>query len=506
MLTSRWAVAFGVAVACMVIHVSAALASATPYHDAVLADNPGAWWRFDDPAGSTTAADSSGRGPALHLSGSGVALGADTALMGESGGAISMTGGEADTWGAAEALPVFQTIELWVEVTQPVPAGGETIISVDSGARGVDPAVRIAGDGHVVGTVQENFGGTLRTVSGPDADTVNDGEFHYVVFVINGTSSQVFVDGDGGVVGGTTGPAPCATAWCPYSMYPPTVWITYGTGAAGSGPWVNLDEVALYGTALTPEQVAGHFEAASGGTRLVPLLGAGQVNFGGRLVWSSCCTLSGVRSSIETPGADFVLRINVAGAMRVTAEAYDKTTNAAGLAQAGVVKTQDVQLAPSCSYIDHLQQYVEFKIFNSASDFTCTKFDVVADTVDNSRYAVIHEPTSLNGPGYWAAYIDGGFVAQQQVGFDDASVVGATGEFSTGLVDPPPYGYAYGCFGCDGGTPWQRTADSYQPGSDPSGLDWHTVRSSRLVKDDDLWTVGNPLYGGFVIQHPYEAP
>jgi hypothetical protein len=116
---------------------------------------------------------------------------------------------------------------------------------------------------------------------------------------------------------------------------------------------------------------------------------------------------------------------------------------------------------------------------------------------------VIHEKTNTD---YWSAYIDDGFAARQPVDFDDASFVLAGGEFSTISPLGLPWGYIYGCFGCTGGTPWQRTLGSSDPSGAGTAISWKTVRTARLQKDDSKWSVGNPLFGPFVIQRPNTAP
>jgi hypothetical protein len=188
--------------------------------------------------------------------------------------------------------------------------------------------------------------------------------------------------------------------------------------------------------------------------------------------------------------------------MRVSAERHDG--DADGLAQAGFVQTNGLAISGGCNEVPALTQYVEFKIFNTGSDYFCEAYDYVGGTVANSLYSVIHE---LSRPDYWAAYINHAFRAERPVGFVKASWVLAGGELATRPGYPQPWGEIYGCFGCGtDATPWQRTADSYDPGTPDDGLAWTTIKRSRTNNSGDRgWTL-EPTPSPFRISHPYQAP
>ncbi len=105
-------------------------------------------------------------------------------------------------------------------------------------------------------------------------DNINDGNWHYIAATTDGwTNLQFYVDGQ--EVGSASLPARLNTSV-------PGTGLELGS-ALQAGRWQcqfnfqgSLDEVAVYPTALSPQQINGHWQAATGvGCGAMPSSGYG---------------------------------------------------------------------------------------------------------------------------------------------------------------------------------------------------------------------------------------
>jgi hypothetical protein len=220
---------------------------AEDYRGEIVSDSPLAYWRLGETSG-TAAADEMAfengvysNSPTLGVAG--VTDDGDTAVT-FNGTNQQMSVAYRSAWNTS-AL----TVEAWIKTTA---TGVALIVSRDNGTNGHrDFQFRIdAGKVQFVNMRGNGVGAT--TVA--SAGTVNDGAWHHVVAVRDGSTVTLYIDGvqDGH---STAMQAPHLTG---------TSRIAVATNA-NNAAWLagTLDEVAYYGTALAAARVAAHF-AASG--------------------------------------------------------------------------------------------------------------------------------------------------------------------------------------------------------------------------------------------------
>jgi endoglucanase len=219
-------------------------ASGSSYSAAVLADNPISYWPLTDPAGSPTARDLQG-----VVTGTLVGGVVAAAVPGPVSGtpAMSFDGGNCSgislDSGASALAPASQvTVEAWERTTQASPG----------------MLFRWRTSGYQLDDYSQ-FGMRMGIVGG-DAqipDEYNDGRWHYIVGTYDGQHVNLYVDG---ILVHST---------------PATGSIQYGAGGGvaigrdgdacdGVQPSFHGDlaQVAVYGHALTPAEVAAHYAAA----------------------------------------------------------------------------------------------------------------------------------------------------------------------------------------------------------------------------------------------------
>ncbi len=161
------------------------------------------------------------------------------------------------------ALPMTTTgdytLELWIYNTRDLAQGNSPAISgyVFSRTGTPGPDNSQPGDHLGIGGVESSprdklfFYNGQTLVSG--RTTLSTGAWHHVAVVRSGDQLKVYLDGD------VAHPEIQATAAKNYDSNQ----ITLGTRSDGYGPFRGrLDEVVVFDTALTPEQIAAHFNAA----------------------------------------------------------------------------------------------------------------------------------------------------------------------------------------------------------------------------------------------------
>jgi hypothetical protein len=233
------------------------------YPTVVMADGPLAYYRLDEASGSI-ALDSSGHG--LHGSyGAGVAHGVGGLLAGDTNGAAQFAGGGWTRDGIlmVPSSPMLQpasavSVELWMRQQSVNPDGAVLVDYGDGGPSAMhDPAYGLL-------IYQSAFNVYLWTNvaagGGPGFGTPTQpapGRVYHVVETFDGQALRIYVDG-------------LLESTMPLSG---TLDFLSGSGlgiggtslGGGGDPLFSgtIDEVAIYGAALTPLQVMKHFTAGS---------------------------------------------------------------------------------------------------------------------------------------------------------------------------------------------------------------------------------------------------
>ena len=220
------------------------------YGAAVYNLNPDIYWRLDDSTGTTmhdsgpNQADGDYAG-AVTEGGAGAIPGAGTSVAFNGGTASSRT---------AYVNPTTYSLETWFKTT--TTSGGKLIGFGDQRSalsNNYDRHVYMQNDGTLVFGV---WTGQTNTITTPL--TYNNGQWHYVVATQSVNGMMLYVDG---VLVGTN-PQTAAQAYTGY-------WRIGGDNTWGStSPYFagSLDEVAVYPTALTGQDVANHYALGTTGT------------------------------------------------------------------------------------------------------------------------------------------------------------------------------------------------------------------------------------------------
>ena len=224
-------------------HASFAIAPATPYVAVVGSDAPAGYWRLGEASG-TTLTDSSGHANNGTYLG-GVTLGQAGALAGDANRAARFDGiddsGRVPDSASLDVGGAF-TVEAWINRSS-VSASTELF---NKGAGGLQLAVLSAGSGNQVFLRKAGVSTIARSQDGVPAD----GRYHHVVATMDGAgSAHIYID----AVESTVQLGPTLTV--ANTAFP----LTFGS--AGGAP-TTLDELALYGRALTAGEVEEHFVAA----------------------------------------------------------------------------------------------------------------------------------------------------------------------------------------------------------------------------------------------------
>jgi PKD repeat protein len=235
------------------VTVPAGGSAARPYVTAVAADGATDHWPLGEASGSTAYADISGNDLAL---GAGVTRGAGGGISGDPDTASTFDG-TATGFGATrriEQAPGVFSVEAWFRTTSV--AGGK-IVGFGNASTGTstsfDRHVYMDTDGRVLfGVVETNQRRIVQSGTG-----FNDGDYHHVVATLSNAGMVLYVDGARVAGRASTTVAPN------YYGY----WRVGGDSTWSGSPWFDgqIDEVAVYPTALSPTQVADHHSLGTGG-------------------------------------------------------------------------------------------------------------------------------------------------------------------------------------------------------------------------------------------------
>jgi hypothetical protein len=219
----------------------------------VLADGPRAYWRLGETSGSTAANEVTSGATGAYQGG--VDLNVTGALVGDTNRAARFDGsneqvsmGDPGTGSLDFGTGDF-SLEAWIKTT----VNGERTIMAKRAASGSAPywQVTVSNDSGNTGYVRANVfdGSNTRVAYGPTI-RVDNGAWHHVVVVFDRDSGiTVYVDGTSRATAGAF----------PGSVSNTSAFLVGKSGNASFGYFAgDLDEVALYPSALSAAKVAAH--------------------------------------------------------------------------------------------------------------------------------------------------------------------------------------------------------------------------------------------------------
>jgi hypothetical protein len=212
------------------------------YQSTVLTDGPAGYWRLGETSGS--AIDTTGRAAGGTYNGGG-ARGVPGAIAGDPDGAAGFDGVNdyvsVPDNSFIDVGDVF-TYELWVR------RGTTRSVTQRLIHKGAGPAALGFGTNNKLLLLP---GGTGAATTATSTVTVNDDLWHHVVVTKNGADIHIYLDGvDVTVLGTNTTMTNNATA------------LNIGRASTSSAYFNGqIDELAIYPTALTAQQVAAHHQA-----------------------------------------------------------------------------------------------------------------------------------------------------------------------------------------------------------------------------------------------------
>ena len=270
------------------------------YEDTVLADSPIGFWSLGDNSG-TAATD-------LVQTDNGVYNGSYT--QGQVGGLLHPTNlatlfsgsnvGEADLGNPSSLAPTSFSVEAWVKPNDATNMSGAILVGPGSGndENNIVTAYRLVPD-HDSQRLQLKF--TNPPAGGNDyiraSTPMTSGQWQYVVATDDGSSARIYVNG---VFQGATG------ALTP--NYGGAITFEAQIGRLGFGSTFpgTIADVAVYGTALSPAQVAAHWAAAGYAPGPVSNLVATASTNSASLTWTPPAYIgtSTITSYTITPNVD----------------------------------------------------------------------------------------------------------------------------------------------------------------------------------------------------------
>ena len=234
-----------------------AAASFYPYRDAVLADSPVLYWRLGEASG-TTAANSAASGPTGTYYGT-PALGQASSLTSEVVNKSISTATSGSVTAATAVTPSAQfTVEAWIKTSST--SGGRIFGFGNRGATTLsttaDRQLYLSPTGKVVAGIRNAL---LANTVATSPLSYNDGQWHHVAATYNASTLLLYVDGTQVASKATTTAATFSGYWRA-GMESLSAWPTPPSGNAYAG---GLDELAVYGTALSATRIRAHYVAAT---------------------------------------------------------------------------------------------------------------------------------------------------------------------------------------------------------------------------------------------------
>jgi hypothetical protein len=222
------------------------------YSSVVLADAPRVYYRFEDNPASSTMSDSSGNGN--HGSYQGAVTRGAAGLLAEGGASADFP----DVSGQRDYYPSWTTgsaysAEAWFRPDNATPPAGtgRTIMGHDTNGSALTWRLFINTDGRVQ-IFHTDIGGTFRIVT--STTVIVPGLTYHVVATWDGATLCLYLNG---VLEGSVA---AASVW--NSGSPLNIGSLY-SGSTSEHFDGRLDEVAVYGTALSQARVTAHYQAGS---------------------------------------------------------------------------------------------------------------------------------------------------------------------------------------------------------------------------------------------------
>jgi hypothetical protein len=212
------------------------------YRDEVLADGPVGYWRLGE-SGATTAASETGTDSGIYMNG--VTLGRPGAITGDPSTGAGLDGVD-DTVRVPSSAALGPTagisLEAWVDPA--ASTGTSTILRKDG-----QYLLRLTPSGNLIFRLWHGSTATELTTA---PNLVQPGRYHHVVATWDGAEMTVYVNATRRGTLELSGPIVSGTS------------SLYLGASSGAYDWLkaDIDEVAVYGEALSARRVAAHFAAA----------------------------------------------------------------------------------------------------------------------------------------------------------------------------------------------------------------------------------------------------
>jgi hypothetical protein len=229
------------------------------YYSEVLADNPLAYWRLGDIAGSGTAFDLSGNNRNGNYSTTGISFSQAGAFPDDTDTCVRLDGTSGHVsipWSAlgvtgSTATGAGYTFEMLISTTAVGLAPAAAAIVAANTSISHKRFVITLTDG--AGTIDVQTGDSYVVTRGNTP--INDGNWHHLVIsIVNGAHPRIFIDG--------IEDSYSLTAWLPPSSGSPMVYVGYNERQS-SHLAMTVDEFAVYNGGLSPARVAAHHAAAN---------------------------------------------------------------------------------------------------------------------------------------------------------------------------------------------------------------------------------------------------
>jgi acid phosphatase type 7 len=276
-------------------------ATADSYRNAVLADAPAGYWRLGETSGTTAADATANASAGTYVNG--VVLGVPSALPADSNTAARFDGGNdlVLVGDPASGVLDFGTGDFSVEAWLTTTTNNESAIF---GKKSLEPhwQVTVTDDPGHVGQIRTTFNDGTTSRHAYSTMRVDDGAWHHLVVVYDrDTATRVYVDGV------SAGSAAFAMPTSISNTAPFQIGKTSGY-AHFKG---DIDEVALYPAALSPERIYAHY-AASGRDQTPPAVTL-TAPANGSLTNDSTPTFAGIASTAVGDSATVTVEIFAGG-------------------------------------------------------------------------------------------------------------------------------------------------------------------------------------------------
>lgn len=227
----------------------------TGYAKVVMADDPVAYWRLDEPDGSITAVDAAGSFDGTYTPGAGsITYGVATGVPHETNTAMNVSGGATVQIPYALELNPFGpfSVEAWLQpATVPVTGYRSALGSLGNGANGPTGWHLYQGYDNFWALIVWNASWSGYGWFTDTDDTIAANNWYHIVIAYDGTLFKLYVNS----VERFASPLP---AFVQNSDSPLVLGWGYPSGPPFDGA---IDDVALYNKPLTLDQIQAHYNA-----------------------------------------------------------------------------------------------------------------------------------------------------------------------------------------------------------------------------------------------------